>query len=53
MCLQVYDFTDFVEEHPGGEETIMDHAGVDGTEIFDSVHTRAMLDDFEPIGVFE
>mmetsp|Transcript_3690 Transcript_3690/g.11574 ORF Transcript_3690/g.11574 Transcript_3690/m.11574 type:complete len:1144 (-) Transcript_3690:85-3516(-) len=49
----VYDFTDFVEEHPGGEDTILDHAGSDGTEVFDAVHTRAMLDDFEPLGVLK
>eukprot|EP00038_Savillea_parva_P021364 m.34421 g.34421 ORF g.34421 m.34421 type:complete len:1215 (+) comp5137_c0_seq2:283-3927(+) len=49
----VYDFTEFVEEHPGGVDTIMDHAGMDGTEVFDAVHTRGMLDEFEPIGVLQ
>jgi len=48
---KVYDFTSFVDEHPGGVDTILDHAGLDGTEVFDAVHTRAMLDDFEPIGI--
>ncbi|OAL38637.1 hypothetical protein AYO20_01843 [Fonsecaea nubica] len=34
---QVFDVTRFVEEHPGGEEVIMDCAGKDGTEAFDEV----------------
>ena len=29
---------------------ILDLAGKDATEIFDSVHTRGMLDDFDVIG---
>eukprot|EP00038_Savillea_parva_P021363 m.34414 g.34414 ORF g.34414 m.34414 type:complete len:62 (+) comp5137_c0_seq1:4018-4203(+) len=52
-CCCRYDFTEFVEEHPGGVDTIMDHAGMDGTEVFDAVHTRGMLDEFEPIGVLQ
>ena len=48
---KVYDFTDFLAEHPGGVETITEFAGADGTETFDSIHSRAMLDDFDPVGV--
>lgn len=48
----IYDFTDFVPEHPGGVETVTDVCGEDGTDVFDAVHTRGMLDDFEPIGRF-
>ena len=47
---EVYDFTDFLDEHPGGIEAIMEHAGKDASEIFDSVHSRSMLDDFDIIG---
>ena len=47
---KIYDLTDFLEEHPAGPQSILDLAGKDATEIFDSVHTRGMLDDFDVIG---
>ena len=34
----------------GAYVPILDLAGKDATEIFDSVHTRGMLDDFDVIG---
>ena len=34
---KVYDFSDFVEEHPGGVETIEDNCGYEATEVFDAV----------------
>ncbi|XP_051159597.1 cytochrome b5-like [Leptopilina boulardi] len=30
----VYDLTDYIREHPGGEELIMEFAGKDGTKGF-------------------
>ena len=47
---EVYDFTDFLDEHPAGAEAILKYGGTDGTAIFDSVHSRDMLDDFDAIG---
>lgn len=47
---EVYDFTDFLDEHPAGAEAILKYGGTDGTGIFDSVHSRDMLDDFDAIG---
>ena len=47
----VYDLTSFVEEHPGGPESIVAIGGKDGTASFDSVHSTAMLADFQPVGV--
>ncbi len=47
---QVYDLTDFVEEHPGGPESVTAIAGKDGTASFDAVHSKAMLADFTPLG---
>ncbi|KAJ5899577.1 hypothetical protein N7495_004321 [Penicillium taxi] len=45
---KVYDVTSFVDEHPGGEEVLMDVAGVDGTEAFEDVghsdEAREILD---------
>ena len=48
---KVYDFTEFLDEHPAGVEAILKYAGKDGTEIYDAIHSMTMLDDFKPIGV--
>lgn len=34
---KVYDVSKFLDEHPGGEEVILDEAGKDATEAFDDV----------------
>ncbi|XP_057680189.1 cytochrome b5 [Corythoichthys intestinalis] len=34
---KVYDVTRFLEEHPGGEEVLREHAGADATESFEDV----------------
>lgn len=34
---EVYDVTKYVDEHPGGEEVIVDVAGGDATEAFDDI----------------
>ncbi|XP_046822283.1 cytochrome b5-like [Vespa crabro] len=42
---KVYDVTEFLNEHPGGEEILIDHAGKDGTENFNDVgHSQDALD---------
>lgn len=33
----VYNVTDFLNEHPGGEEVLLEQAGKDGTEAFEDV----------------
>jgi len=43
----VYDLTDFAQEHPAGPESIHDLAGKDGTEAFQAIHSKSLLDDFE------
>ncbi|XP_066925186.1 cytochrome b5-like isoform X2 [Clytia hemisphaerica] len=46
---KVYDVTKFLEEHPGGEEVLLELAGQDGTEQFEDVghstDARSLLDD--------
>jgi cytochrome b involved in lipid metabolism len=51
----VYDFTEFVDEHPPGAESITKLAGTDGTKEFINVHNFKMLEDFEDdvVGLFE
>ncbi|KAG0049150.1 hypothetical protein BGZ83_006008 [Gryganskiella cystojenkinii] len=34
---KVYDVTGFIDEHPGGEEVLIDEAGKDATESFEDV----------------
>ncbi|KAL1842657.1 hypothetical protein VTJ49DRAFT_4568 [Mycothermus thermophilus] len=34
---KIYDITKFVDEHPGGEEVLLDVAGQDATEAFEDV----------------
>ncbi|KAK1122934.1 hypothetical protein K0M31_008572 [Melipona bicolor] len=42
---KVYDVTSFLNEHPGGEEILLDHGGKDASEDFDDVgHSKDALD---------
>ncbi|ODV79057.1 cytochrome b5 [Suhomyces tanzawaensis NRRL Y-17324] len=34
---KVYDITKYIDEHPGGEEVVVDVAGTDATEAFDDI----------------
>lgn len=47
---KVYDVTKFLEEHPGGEEVLLEMAGQDGTEQFEDVghstDARGLLEDY-------
>mmetsp|Transcript_9636 Transcript_9636/g.14274 ORF Transcript_9636/g.14274 Transcript_9636/m.14274 type:complete len:1290 (+) Transcript_9636:112-3981(+) len=47
----IYDLTDFAEEHPPGAQSIIDLAGMDGTEAFESVHNENILEDFEDVKI--
>lgn len=40
QVLQVYDVTAYIDDHPGGSETILLNAGVDCTEEFMGVHSQ-------------
>ncbi|ODM88837.1 Cytochrome b5 [Orchesella cincta] len=46
----VYDVTKFLEEHPGGEEVLLEQAGKDATEHFEDVghstDARTMMKDY-------
>ena len=41
---KVYDITEFLEEHPGGEDVLMEYLGYDATMAFRGVgHSRAAV----------
>lgn len=41
---QVYDVTEFIPKHPGGDKIIVSNAGQDVTEIFESLHAKGLLE---------
>merc|ERR1712086_506672 len=47
---RVYDVTKFLDEHPGGEEIMIENAGIDSTEAFEDVghssDAREMLKEY-------
>jgi len=47
---KVYDITKFLEEHPGGEEVLLEQAGQDSSEAFEDVghssDARDMLEQY-------
>lgn len=47
---KVYDVTKFLEEHPGGEEVLLEQAGKDATESFEDVghssDARSLSEDY-------
>ncbi|KAH8888535.1 L-lactate dehydrogenase [Thozetella sp. PMI_491] len=42
---QVYDFTSFLSEHPGGAPVLLSHGGTDATKEFKKTHSMSYLDD--------
>ncbi|XP_033104294.1 cytochrome b5-like isoform X2 [Anneissia japonica] len=47
---KVYDVTKFIDEHPGGEEVLLEQAGGDGSESFEDVghssDARELMEDY-------
>lgn len=46
---KVYDCTPFMEDHPGGADSILINGGMDATEEFDAIHSakaQAMLEEY-------
>ena len=44
----VYDFTSFVDEHPGGARGLLRHAGTDASEVFAELHSQSIFAAFGP-----
>lgn len=44
----VYDVTDFLQEHPGGAEIILKYAGRDATQAYEPIHPLDALEKYLP-----
>lgn len=42
----VYDVTDFIDDHPGGSKIILKLAGKDATEEYDPIHPPGTIEDY-------
>ncbi|RHZ77409.1 hypothetical protein Glove_180g117 [Diversispora epigaea] len=45
---KVYDLTNFLPEHPGGEKVILKQAGEDATQAFDPIHPPDIIQKYLP-----
>ncbi|KAI9243356.1 FMN-dependent dehydrogenase-domain-containing protein [Phascolomyces articulosus] len=43
---KVYDLTNFLSEHPGGQRIILKYGGTDATGEFSQIHPREIIDQF-------
>lgn len=46
---QVYDVTEFLDQHPGGASVILRYAGRDATEEYETIHPPTALENNLPI----
>lgn len=44
----VYDFTPFIDDHPGGARGLLRHAGTDASEVFAELHSQSIFAAFGP-----
>ncbi|KAF5011555.1 hypothetical protein FDECE_2320 [Fusarium decemcellulare] len=42
---KVWDITDFIDEHPGGPDVLLEHAGSDATGLYDGVHAPDIIEE--------
>ncbi|KAM5350967.1 hypothetical protein ACJ41O_003690 [Fusarium nematophilum] len=42
---KVWDITDFIDEHPGGPDVLLQHAGSDATGLYDGVHAPDIIEE--------
>lgn len=49
---RVYDVTDLIDDHPGGSEAILRHAGKDATQEYELFHAAGTVEKHLPKGWF-
>lgn len=45
---EVFDFTAFIDDHPGGARGILRHAGTDASDVFAELHSQSIFAAFGP-----
>lgn len=45
---KIFDLTEFIPNHPGGETPLINHAGYDGTKVYEKIHPKGTLEKFLP-----
>ncbi|KAI7872187.1 FMN-dependent dehydrogenase-domain-containing protein [Spinellus fusiger] len=50
---KVYDLTEFLPEHPGGQKIILKYAGKDATQAFDPIHPKDIIERLLPASVYQ
>lgn len=43
---KVYDLTDFIVNHPGGQAPLINHAGYDATKVYEKIHPKGTIEKF-------
>jgi cytochrome b involved in lipid metabolism len=49
----IFNLTDVLKWHPDGADSIMEHAGKNGTEYFSDQHSKDYLNNLTPVGILE
>lgn len=49
---KVYDFTEFIPNHPGGIKPLVLHAGHDGSELYHKLHPKGTIENNLPLDKF-
>lgn len=50
---KVYDVTDFIPNHPGGQAPLISHAGHDATMLYEKLHPKGTIEKFLPAEKFK
>ena len=50
---KVYDVTDFVPNHPGGQAPLLKHGGHDATMLYENLHPKGTIEKFLPPDKFK
>lgn len=45
---KIFDVTDFIPNHPGGQAPLINHAGYDATKVYEKLHPKGTIEKFLP-----
>ncbi|KAG0688306.1 Cytochrome b2, mitochondrial precursor [Pichia californica] len=50
---KVYDVTEFIPNHPGGQSPLIKHGGYDATKVYENLHPKGTIEKFLPKDKFK